>query len=69
MSIHLPNDLKLKIRAIPTLIAARGDDRLAWRVSNHSDFKLKSVYSISIDDKGENSQFPKQRAWKVEALP
>lgn len=69
MSIHLPNDLMLKIRAIPTLIAARGDDRLAWRGSNHNDFKLKSVYSILIDDKGENSQFPKQRAWKVEALP
>lgn len=29
LPIHLPDDLMLKIRATPTLIAARGEDRLA----------------------------------------
>lgn len=51
ISIPIPDSVSIKLKATLVSLAARGQDKLAWGMSTHGDFELKSAYQHAIGGK------------------
>jgi len=48
MQVEFPNDIKRAIQATPIPLAARTEDKLAWKLSSKGEFDLKTAYSLTL---------------------
>ena len=69
ISFSMPDRVSTKLKATLVSLAARGQDRLAWGMSSHGGFELKSAYKIAIGSEEGDSSFTGQRVWKTNILP
>ena len=69
ISIPIPDSVNNMLKATPISLAAKGQDRLAWCMSTHGGFELKSMYQIAIGSEEGASSFSGQWVWKANILP
>lgn len=50
ISFELPLSTKLEVQATPYAIAARSEDRLAWKTNSHGKFDLYSAYKLATSN-------------------
>ena len=66
----LPSEVKVDIQVVPTPLVARCSDNLAWKFSSKGDFDIRSVYLLTINSSGNDSDsFSSSCIWKLSSLP
>lgn len=68
MQLELPTNIKRVIQATPIPLAARTEDKLAWKLSSKGDFDLKSAYLLTLEPDLEVPLRGKW-IWKLKTLP
>ena len=63
ISFELPLSTKLEVQATPYAIAARSEDRLAWKTNSHGKFDLSSAYKLATSN-DEDQDFRGQWIWR-----
>lgn len=66
--MELPTNIKRVIQATPIPLAARTEDKLAWKLSSKGDFDLKSAYLLTLEPDLEVPLRGKW-IWKLKTLP
>ena len=64
----MPINIKRVIQATPIPLAAKTEDRLAWKLSTKGEFDLKSVYSLTLVP-DLKVPFKGKWIWKLQTLP
>ena len=68
LQMELPKNIQREILATPIPLAARAEDKLAWKFSSKGDFDLKSAYSLTLPPSLE-VPFRGKWIWKFNTLP
>ncbi|KAK4578315.1 hypothetical protein RGQ29_028437 [Quercus rubra] len=68
LQMELPKNIQREILATPIPLAARAEDKLAWKLSAKGDFDLKSAYSLTLSPSSE-VPFKGKWIWKLNTLP
>ena len=68
LSVELPLDIQMLIKATPIAMTSRGCDKITWADSFQGTFNLKSAYRIAMGHE-EVPKFSASWLWKANTLP
>ena len=68
LSVELPLDIQMLIKATPIAMTSRGCDKITWADSPQGTFNLKSGYRIAMGHE-EVPKFSASWLWKANTLP
>ncbi|KAL4595862.1 hypothetical protein ACB092_12G122900 [Castanea dentata] len=69
ISIILPSQIVMEIRAMPHSCVASSEDWLIWAATSNGQFNLSSAYLLSIQQLEPHQYFNGNWIWKVNVLP
>lgn len=69
ISIILPSQVVMEIRAMPHSCVASSEDRLIWAATSNGQFNLSSAYLLSIQQPEPHQYFNGNWIWKLNVLP
>ncbi|KAL0008397.1 hypothetical protein SO802_009899 [Lithocarpus litseifolius] len=69
LSMELPTEVLMEIKAMPCSCISNEKDRLIWAASSNGEFNLSSAYNLAIKLPDPSNTFNGKWIWKMKVLP